>query len=275
VYYFTDVESCGTATAMSVPCMFSDLPRSEFSLGTARYRDTVLDILQRTGIAVSWVDNQSGCKWVCARVPTEEAQAYDAESCHDGECLDEALLRVLDRKLPQVARDGLITLHAMGSHGPTYYRRVPEGREVFKPICATERIDTCSDEEIVNTYDNTIAYTDYILAGMIDRLAAVQQRVDTVLLYVSDHGESLGEAGLYLHGQPWLMAPKVQKHVPMLLWFSADTPARLNLDTACLRGRLGEKASHDNLSHTLLGLFDVKTQVYRQDLDLLRTCRRS
>jgi len=274
VYYFTDVESCGTATATSLPCMFSELPREEFKLGPARYRDSVLDILQRAGVAVSWIDNQSGCKWVCDRVPSERASAYDIESCAAGECLDEALLRVMDRKLPQAARDGLITLHAMGSHGPAYYRRVPKERRVFEPVCDTERINTCSDEKIVNTYDNTIVYTDYILAGLIDRLAADQQRVDTVLLYVSDHGESLGESGLYLHGQPWMVAPRVQKQVPMLLWFSSGAPARLGLNTDCLRAELGSKASHDNLSHTMLGLFDVTTSVYRPALDLLRDCRR-
>lgn len=273
VYYFSDVESCGTATATALPCMFSDLPREEFRLSMARHRDSVLDIVQRSGVAVSWVENQSGCKGACDRVPTELAREYHPESCNDGECLDQTLLHVMARKLPQVARDGLIVLHAMGSHGPSYYRRVPKDGEVFKPFCATERINTCSDEEIVNTYDNTILYTDRILAGIIDQLTAQQQRVDTLLLYVSDHGESLGEAGLYLHGQPWIVAPRVQKHVPMLMWFSTGAPARLQLDAACLRARLSDSVSHDHLSHTLMGLFDVSTSAYRPGLDLLRACR--
>lgn len=274
VYYFTDVHSCGTATAMSVPCMFSDLPRAEFKLAQAGHRDTVLDILARTGVAVTWVDNQSGCKKVCARVPTEEAKPYHPESCQAGECLDDALLHVLEAKLPQVNRDALLVLHAMGSHGPTYFRRVTPDREPFKPTCPTERIETCSDEQILNSYDNSIAYTDFVLAGLIDQLAAQQQRVDSVLLYVSDHGESLGENGLYLHGQPYLIAPDVQKKVPMLLWFSQGTPARLRLDTGCLRGRLQQAFSHDDLSHTLMGLVDVSTAAYRDRHDVLRPCRR-
>ncbi|HXC58682.1 MAG TPA: sulfatase-like hydrolase/transferase, partial [Steroidobacteraceae bacterium] len=273
IYYYTDVHSCGTATAVSVPCMFSDLPRSEFKLNAADHRDTVLDILQRAGVAVSWIDNQSGCKKVCARVPTEEARSYHPDSCKDGECLDDALLHALTAKLAQTQRDALIVLHAMGSHGPTYFRRVPPDHEVFKPTCPTQQIETCTDEQIVNSYDNSIAYTDYVLAGLIDALAAQQDRVDAVLLYVSDHGESLGENGLYLHGQPYLIAPEVQKKVPMLLWFSRGAPARLKLDGACLRTHLNDTASHDNVSHTLLGVHDVVTTVYRPELDLLKTCR--
>ena len=274
VYYFTDVLSCGTATAVSVPCMFSEQPREEFKLAQADHRDSVLDMLARAGLPVTWVDNQSGCKKVCARVPTEQAERYHPQSCRDGECLDDALLHVLEAKLPQVNRDALLVLHAMGSHGPTYYRRVTPEHEIFKPTCPTERIEICSDAQIANSYDNSIAYTDHVLAGLIDQLAAQHERVDSVLLYVSDHGESLGENGLYLHGQPYLIAPDVQKKVPMLMWFSSGASTRLQLDTACLKGRLGERHSHDNLSHTLLGLVDVSTAVYRPDLDALRPCRR-
>jgi lipid A ethanolaminephosphotransferase len=274
VIYFTDARSCGTATAMSVPCMFSDLPRDEFKLNQADHRDSVLDILQRAGLPVNWVDNQSGCKKVCARVPSEQAQSYHRESCRDGECLDEALLHVLEAKLPQVARDALLVLHAMGSHGPTYFRRVTPDREVFKPTCPTERIETCTDEQIVNSYDNSIAYTDYVLGGLIDKLAAQSARMDSVLLYISDHGESLGENGLYLHGQPYFIAPDVQTKVPLLFWFSENAPARLDLDLNCLRSKVHSPFSHDNLSHTLLGLADVSTSAYRPKLDLLRSCRR-
>jgi lipid A ethanolaminephosphotransferase len=253
--------------------MFSDLPREEFELSKAARRDTVLDILQRAGVTVQWIDNQSGCKGVCARVPLRQAEAYHPASCSDGACLDEALLHAASAELPKVVDDSLIVLHPMGSHGPTYHRRVPPDREVFKPICPTERIETCTREQVVNSYDNSIAYTDFVLAGLIDLLSAQADVLDSVLLYVSDHGESLGEKGLFLHAQPYLIAPDVQKKVPMLLWFSSGAEGRLGLDSACLRGRLGAPASHDNVSHTLLGLMDVATAVYRPGLDILRGCR--
>jgi lipid A ethanolaminephosphotransferase len=273
VLYFSNVHSCGTATAMSVPCMFSDLPRDEFDVNGADHRDTVLDILQRAGLAVTWLDNQSDCKGVCARVPTEMAEKYDSTSCKNGECLDEALLHALDAKLATIKSDSVLVMHQMGSHGPSYYRRVPPDRIVFQPTCATERIEKCTNEQILNAYDNTIAYTDYILDGLIARLQQHQEQIDAVLIYVSDHGESLGENGLYLHGHPYAIAPEVQKHVPMIVWYSSGAPARLGLDAACLHSRLAESFSHDNLSHTLLGLNDVNTSVYRPQLDMLRGCR--
>ncbi|MDQ2640178.1 MAG: phosphoethanolamine--lipid A transferase [Pseudomonadota bacterium] len=272
VFYFTDVTACGTATAMSLPCMFSDLPREEFRLGQARRRDSVLDIMQRAGVAVRWIDNQSGCKGVCDRVPNEMAASYFPEACSRGECLDATLLHALDAQLSRVTGDTLLVLHAMGSHGPAYHRRVPPTHAPFQPACNTGRIETCSDEAIVNAYDNTIFYADHILAGLIDRLAAAGQ-VDPVLLYVSDHGESLGERGLYLHGQPWRLAPAVQKRVPMLLWLPNNSISRLGIDTACLRRSLPEPGSHDDLSHTLLGLAGIETNAYRRNLDLIASCR--
>ena len=277
VLYFSNVHSCGTATAMSVPCMFSDLPRAEFDLNAAEHRDTVLDVLQRAGLAVSWVDNQSGCKGVCERIPHEEAGPYQPSLCTHGECQDGTLLPMLDRKLLDIktgtTTNRLLVLHQMGSHGPAYHLRVPTDQVMFTPTCATDRIETCTTEQIVNAYDNTIAYTDAILAGLIDRLQHAQDRLDSVLIYVSDHGESLGEGGLYLHGQPYVIAPDVQKHVPMLMWFSAGAPTRLGLDMNCLRHRLQQPYSHDNLSHTLIGLNDVRTRIYRPQLDMLHDCR--
>jgi lipid A ethanolaminephosphotransferase len=270
ILYFDDVWSCGTSTAVSLPCMFSDLPQGEFDLGAAGRRDTVLDILQRSGVDVTWIENQSGCKGVCEHIPTEHA-CPPGGARHERDDAD--LLRVLDAKLPGVHADAMLVLHSIGSHGPAYYRRVPEEYARFQPTCATERIETCTSEQIVNAFDNTILYTDHVLAGLIDRLDAERGRIDAAFLYISDHGESLGEHGLYLHGQPYLIAPDVQKRVPMLLWFSPGARARLELDVECLRGKLGEPYSHDYLSHTLLGLADVRTEAYRPEFDMLRACR--
>jgi lipid A ethanolaminephosphotransferase len=273
VLYFSNVHSCGTATAISVPCMFSDLPRDEFDVSRSERRDNVLDVLQRGGVQVNWVDNQAGCKNVCRRVPSEQAASYNHVRCDDETCKDELLFKVMDARLASTKQDTVLLLHQMGSHGPAYFRRTSPELSRFQPSCMTERIETCSAEQIVNAYDNSILYTDYVLAGLIDRLQKASDRVDSVLVYVSDHGESLGENGLYLHGETYLIAPDYQKHVPMLMWFSADAPARLHVDTTCLRGKVSEAYSHDNLAHTLLGIAGVKTQVYRPSLDLLAPCR--
>ena len=93
------------------------------------------------------------------------------------------------------------------------------------------------------------------------------------MLYVSDHGESLGENGLYLHGIPYALAPREQIHVPMLLWLSEDLRERLRIDAACLEARRHDPLSHDNLYHSVLGLSGVRTAVYRPERDLFRRCR--
>ena len=113
-----------------------------------------------------------------------------------------------------------------------------------------------------------------MLASLIGRLQAASDRVDTALLYVSDHGESLGETNLYLHGLPYTIAPDVQKQVPMLMWLSPGLPHAAGIDRACLQRRAAEPATHDHLFHTLLGLLDVRTALYEPSWDLTGGCRK-
>lgn len=270
--YFDSVTSCGTDTATSLPCMFSDLGEKNFSVAKASERENVLDLLQRTGVGVTWVENNSGCKGVCDRLETEDLSAAGATGfCASGECLDAIFVDVLRQRLPKANSDSLLVLHMRGSHGPAYFRRAPSARP-FEPICATTVIQSCAKEALRNTYDNSIAYTSEVLAQAIDVLAADNTR-DTVLLYVSDHGESLGERGIYLHGLPKLMAPAEQTRIPLLLWMSAGASKRLGVDMVKLRERASRPASHDNLFPSLLGLFDVRAENYDRTADLLGDAR--
>jgi len=124
-------------------------------------------------------------------------------------------------------------------------------------------------EEINNAYDNAILYTDYFLAKSINMLKEYNQDFNTAMLYVSDHGESLGENGLYLHGLPYLFAPDEQKHVPMILWLGENNHQSF-VDAKLIQKRVDEKYSHDNIFHTLLGLYAVETTVYDPKMDILR-----
>ena len=145
-------------------------------------------------------------------------------------------------------------------------KRYPKAFERFTPTCLSNQLDTCSQQQIINTYDNTILYTDYFLAETISWLKAQQEDYHVSMLYISDHGESLGEGGLYLHGYPYLFAPKAQIHVPMVFWASQNNP-QYNLDQL---GQGKEQAlSHDHLFHTILGLYQVQTAVYKPNMDLL------
>lgn len=273
VLSFSDVSACGTSTAVSLPCMFLDVGRDGFQDTLALRREGLLDVLQRTGIAVLWRDNNSGCKGVCDRVPHEDLSILEVPGlCRGGECHDEILLHGLQAYIDKLEGDAVIVLHMMGSHGPAYFKRYPPAFEVFTPVCSTAQLDRCSRESILNAYDNTLRYTDHVLSQTIVLLRSNAQRFDTAMLYASDHGESLGENGLYLHGIPRALAPREQTQVPMLVWLSEGLRGRPGIDTACIETRQHEPLSHDHLYHSVLGLFNVKTAVYRPERDLFRRC---
>lgn len=276
VVYFGNVTSCGTDTATSLPCMFSDLGASRFSPAEAGMRENVLDILARAGITISWLDNNSGCKGVCDRVSWRDVSSgKDPVLCAAGECLDGVLLPGLRDSLAAPASEQLLVLHMKGSHGPAYFRRYPAAARRFQPTCDTNEIQRCSIEALRNSYDNSIVYTSQVLANQIDLLAAAAGRIDSVLLYVSDHGESLGERGIYLHGLPRMLAPREQVHVPVLAWLSPGAQQRLGVSEAALLRVAAQPLTHDNLPPTLLGLFGVRTGDIQSELDLFALARRA
>ena len=273
---FGNVTSCGTSTEVSVPCMFSPFGRADYDERRIRNSETLLDVLKRAGYAVKWLDNQSGCKGVCKGAGIEYEKLDPAsvpDLCQGGECLDGALARRLESELGGVNKDTVFVLHMMGNHGPAYYRRYPAGFQRFEPSCATALLRDCTREQVVNTYDNAILYTDHVLARIIRSLEVHAVRLDTAMLYVSDHGESLGEKGLYLHGMPYAIAPSTQTHVPMIAWLSAGFARDGGVDVHCVRQKKDNQFSHDHLFHSVLGLLDVQTSVYQTDRDIFGECR--
>ncbi len=258
VIYFPHTTSCGTATAVSVPCMFSNMPRAHYDEELAHHQEGVLDILQRAGIQVLWNDNDGGCKGACDRVPHQNVTDLKLTGqCIDGECYEHiyVLFHNLDSYIDNLQQDGIIVLHTIGSHGPTYYNRYPAAFRKFTPTCDTNEIQGCTREQLTNTYDNTILYVDYVVDKAIKLLQSKQDKFTTSLVYLSDHGESLGEDGVDLHGLPYSIAPDTQKHVPMALWLSADYQQRYGISAHCLQQRAQkENYSQDNLFSTLLGL---------------------
>ncbi len=275
VIYFPKTTSCGTATAVSVPCMFSNMPRAHYDEQLAHHQEGLLDIVQRAGIQVQWNENDGGCKGACDRVPHQNMNVLNLPGqCIDGECYDEVLFHDLDNYIDKLNGDGLIVLHTIGSHGPTYYNRYPKAFGKFTPTCDTNEIQSCSQEQLVNTYDNTVLYVDYIVDKAIKLLQSKQDKFTTSLVYLSDHGESLGENGIYLHGLPYSIAPDTQKHVPMLLWLSDDYQKRYGVNYDCLKkASTQNEYSQDNLFSTMLGILGVETTEYRAADDILKTCR--
>lgn len=295
VMRFTGVTSCGTDTESSLPCMFAAVGRRQYDERRIRHSENLLHVLARAGVAVHWRDNQSGCKGVCDGFAQDTVAALAPPgACADGHCFDEGLLHGLEALLPgQAARSPgaapvtapapasnarLIVLHQLGNHGPAYHRRAPAAFKRFQPACEQDDLRLCDTRSIVNAYDNALLYTDHVLATLIESLRARAAEVDSAVIYVSDHGESLGEHGLFLHGMPYALAPEVQKRVPMLMWLSDGFAGARGLDAGCLAkrgdgaGAGGSGVRHDHLFHTVLGLFDVQTSARETAWDLTHGC---
>lgn len=258
VVSFSDVASCGTSTSVSVPCMFSSLGRLKYDKEKALQQENVLDVLKKNGIEVLWRDNNSDSKGVATRIKYEDFKTPTLNPICKGECRDVGMLSGLDAFVKSHQdKDMLIVLHQMGNHGPEYYRRYPKEFERFKPACQTGELRDCSQQEIDNAYDNAVLYTDYFLSETIKFLKKYDENYETAMLYVSDHGESLGEHGIYLHAAPYMIAPKEQTHVPAILWTGKNfdyrlTDIRLYKDFAL---------SHDDLFCSLLVAYELDSNM--------------
>ncbi len=266
---FPEMYSCGTTTSISIPCMFSNLTRSGYSDNKAQSTYNILDVLSTAGVNILWRENNSSSKGVAERVTYEDYKTPDKNTICNPECRDEGMLIGLQEYInSKKTGDILIVLHQMGNHGPAYYKRYPDAFEKFTPVCRTSQLEECSAEEINNAYDNAVLYTDYFLSKVISLLKENSQ-FETAMFYISDHGESLGENGVYLHGLPYFMAPENQKHIPAIMWFGD----RFMIDRERQRKIAGEQYSQDNLFHTLLGLMEVETSLYDENMDIIHYAR--
>jgi len=270
VINLSNVSSCGTSTAESVPCMFAVYGRSDYNYKRGISTENVLDVLKHTNdVAILWRDANSDSKGVALRVDYEWYKYPNNNTiCTDGECRDEGMLVGLDKFIEKnKGKNILIVLHQMGNHGPAYYKRYPKAFEKFKPTCKTNQLEECTQQEITNAYDNAILYTDYFLDKVIKFLKQYDDEYDTAMIYMADHGESLGENGVYLHGLPYFMAPDAQKHVGAIIWLGKGMKNKIDINA--LKAKSTQSFSHDNLFHTLLGIFNVKTSVYNKELDIV------
>jgi lipid A ethanolaminephosphotransferase len=261
-----NVSSCGTSTEVSVPCMFSIYGRDSYTEKKGKSTENLLDVLTHAGVDVLWRENNQNSKAVASRVRYEDYRKPDKNQICDEECRDEGMLEGLQDYINSRPQgDILIVLHQMGNHGPAYYKRYPKSFEKFKPTCQTNQLNECSNKEINNAYDNVILYTDYFLSKTIRLLKQNDGRFETAMIYMSDHGESLGEKGLYLHGLPYFIAPDTQKNIAALFWLGDS----FNVKKKILKSKINKEYSQDNLFHTVLGLLEINTSLYDKKKDLL------
>ncbi len=265
VINFSNVTACGTSTDVSLPCMFSRVGRSDYDRKRILSEESVLSVIERAGVTVRWVDNQSGCKGACTKEMSQAVVRNDAD-CPGGVCYDGAMLGNVREALASSASRSLLVLHSMGNHGPAYWKRSPSGFQPFGAGCQKDDLGECRLEDIVASYDNAVAYADRFLSGVIDLLAADTTH-DAVLLYLSDHGESLGEKGLWLHGAPYWTKLDEQTKVPMVLWMNRSAQQRFGLNVPA--SNVAVPVSHDNLADTLFDLTGVATKLFRPHASLL------
>jgi lipid A ethanolaminephosphotransferase len=253
-----NVTACGTSTAESVPCMFSVQKQEHFNRGEALRTENALDVLFENGVHVLWRDNNSDSKGVATRMTYEDFRSPKRNPACDDECRDVGMLDGLDRYIEShKGRDMLIVLHQMGNHGPEYYRRYPKEFERFTPVCRSKELRDCSKQEIDNAYDNAILYTDHFLAEVIGLLKRYDGEYETAMLYVSDHGESLGESGLYLHSAPRMLAPEEQLRVPAIVWLGRHFDYTMEQ----LRPHRDTPMRHDDLFCVLMSAFEIRTRM--------------
>lgn len=254
---YSDISSCGTSTATSVPCMFAYAGRQDFDLDSSGYTENILDILKRAGVEVLWRDNNSDSKGVATRVNYQDFKSPGVNTDCDVECRDLGMLDGLQEYIDAQQGEILIVLHQMGSHGPAYFNRYPKAFEKFTPACQSIELSKCSNDEIINAYDNSILYTDYFLSKVIELLKHNTPRFETAMFYVSDHGESLGESGVYLHGMPYLFAPDEQIKVPIMVWVGDSSD--IDYEKSLVQKTVPN--SHDALFGALLSSFEIETDL--------------
>lgn len=272
VINFSNFYSCGTTTAISVPCIFSSLGKSNFSKARFKNNDNLLKLIKKSGFKTLWIDNNSGCKSACSGIKTIEMESY-LKNNFGREIYDEEMINLFKNYIEENKEDDLfVVLHQKGSHGPAYYKRTPESFYKFKPFCKSVELQKCSSEEITNSYDNTILYTDYFLSKVITILED-KKNTDTAMFYVSDHGQSLGENGIYLHGMPYIVAPKYQKHIPMIMWLSKNFINDFGINRECMSKYLDNELSHDNIFHSILDILKIETKAQKSNLSFFQNCK--
>jgi lipid A ethanolaminephosphotransferase len=254
--------ACATYTTAAVRCILSNADTgSPFS---KRY-EPLPSYLQRSGVDVIWQTRNWGEPPI--KVQTYQKASDLAAVCAGARCAyDEVLLLGIERRIEASSNQRVfVVLHQSGSHGPAYYTKYPKEFEHFEPVCASVELGRCTHDGLVNAYDNTILYEDYFLFRVIGVLKELHDTA-ALLIYVSDHGESLGEYGMYLHGIPYVIAPDVQKDIPFVIWMSDEFIRRKAVQIARLESQ--RIHSQRDIFHTVMGAFSMHSDAYLGEYDI-------
>lgn len=242
--------SCATYTTAGVKCILEHTNTDELYeiLPNYLYRNDV-EVIWRT---TNWGEPPIHVKQYLNR-ETLRANCAGKECNYDEVLLDGLKEQILASKKNKI----LVILHTSTSHGPAYNGKYPSRFETFKPVCKSVELGDCTQMELVNAYDNTIVYTDYILYRVIENLKELKQ-YDSAMIFVSDHGESLGEKNLYMHGMPISIAPKEQYDIPFIVWVSDDSK----------KLKPNKEVSQGHVFHSVLNFLSVKSPIYNHEMSI-------
>ena len=242
-------DAAATYTTAGVKALLSHKP------GGKLY-EILPNYLNRTGVDVIWRTNNWGEPPVHIQQYQKMGKLKEMYPEADGR-YDGILLAGLKEVIENSEKDKVVIfLHTGTSHGPTYNKKYPAEFEVFTPVCNTVEMSKADPAELMNAYDNTIVYTDYLVHSAIDILRSIHDRRGCVL-FVSDHGESLGENNLYMHGVPMSMAPKEQVEIPFIVWTSDKTPVK---DL--------EKVGQYHVFHSVLDFLGIESPIFNEELNI-------
>ena len=252
VFHF-NATSCATYTTAGVKCILEHK-------NTGELYEILPNYLYRNGVEVVWRTTNWGEPPVHIKNYLNK-EALKKECKGDGCDYDEVLLNNLKEQIAASTKSKvLIILHTSISHGPEYSKKYPPQFETFKPVCNSVELAKCSNRELVNAYDNTIVYTDYILYNVIEDLKQLKE-YKSAMIFVSDHGESLGEKNLYMHGLPLSLAPKEQYDIPFIVWTS---------DSSLKQLKTGNSLSQNYVFHSVLNYLGIQSPVYKEELNIFK-----
>lgn len=248
--YSYKANSCATYTTAGVKCILEHENSSKLN-------EILPNYLFRNDVEVIWRTNNWGEPNV--RIENYQKRVDLKKQCQGEGCeYDEILLNNLEEQIQASKKNKiLIILHTSTSHGPTYYKKYPPKFNKFKPVCKVVELGKCTQEELINAYNNTIVYTDYILATLINKLKQLVE-YNSLMLYVSDHGESLGEKNLYMHGIPKSIAPKEQLDIPFIVWQSNDFK----------KLKKNEFLSQHHVFHSVLDFLAIESPIYNKNMSI-------
>lgn len=247
-----DATSCATYTTAGVKCILEHAHTDDLY-------EILPNYLYRNNVEVIWRTTN----WGEPPVHIQNYKNKDALMLNckgDGCNYDEILLSGLKEQILASKKNKiLVVLHTSTSHGPTYSKKYPPQFETFKPVCNSVELGNCSHEELINAYDNTIVYTDYLLHNVIEDLKQLKE-YKSAMFFVSDHGESLGEKNLYMHGIPLSIAPKEQYEIPFIVWLS-DSSKQLKPD---------KTLSQNHVFHSVLNFLNIQSPVYDEEMNIFK-----